>query len=94
MNWNSTYNGGVADGKIKMAAYIVSLLPDDFSESKDWQQSDSAGRIEWLKSFNKSLLEERDLCYAQLTQQKNEIDRLNKIIHNDFNKKYLENVGG
>ena len=34
---------------------FAALLPDDFTESKDWSDSDVAGRIEWLKSRVASL---------------------------------------
>jgi hypothetical protein len=32
-------------------------LPDDFSESKDWRESDYAGRVEWLLVMIKALQE-------------------------------------
>lgn len=48
-------------------------LPDDFSESKDWRESDYNGRIDWLKAMHAS---QRD----EIVRLQNDVEILRTLI--------------
>lgn len=45
---------------------LQNMLPDNFSESKDWRDGDITERIEWLKSMMRSKSEECDMVWSWL----------------------------
>jgi hypothetical protein len=45
---------------------IQNLLPDDYSDSKDWKHSDVIDRIIWLKAMLESKTREVDLWIDQI----------------------------
>ena len=59
-----------ADRLRQQVAATESLLPDDYSESKDWKSSGAHGRIEWLKIMFESRNSEAELLLQQVATQK------------------------
>lgn len=49
-------------------------LPDDFSESKDWRESDYAGRIEWLLVMHRSMRDEIERLADALREVADDLD--------------------
>jgi len=65
----------------EMLAMIRALLPDTYSESKDWRTGDVTERIIWLKEMIKNKTEEVDrlidiLNDGRIQAQAAEIERL------------------
>ena len=60
---------------------IKALLPDKYSESKDWQASNTVNRIDWLKGmFEGKKLEIKQL-EKSIEQQAQEIERMQTREH-------------
>lgn len=54
---------------------ISALLPDDFTESKDYRDSDVVGRIEWLKGMIVALREREVEAWKQAAQAPRCVER-------------------
>jgi hypothetical protein len=53
---------------------IRKALPYEFSQSKDYQQTSTIGRIEYLKSMHKSLSEENDEAWSRAAENARRFD--------------------
>ena len=54
-------------------------LPDDFSESKDWRESDYNGRVDWLKEMHASQR-------AEIVRLQNDVEILRALIDQQAGK--------
>jgi len=91
MDTKRTYAEGVEFGNHEILDLIESLLPDDFSPSKDWQNSALWGRIKWLKTVHTSMTAEIEELYTRINQQNTEIGSLQNTIKKlRFDKKRLD----
>ena len=64
---------------------IKVLLKDDLYESKDWQYSDTLGRVEWLIGMVASKNVEIEMWLEQIEQLREEIEYLKaQAIHDQY----------
>ena len=59
---------------------VSALLPDNYSESKDWQSGDITERIEWLKIMNENYKKQIEHWLLQIELRDKQIERLNKKV--------------
>lgn len=59
---------------------INSLLPDNYSESKDWKASNTVNKIDWLKGMYECKKAEIEQLEQQIEQQAAEIAKKDRMI--------------
>lgn len=53
---------------VQITEKIQNMLPDDYSDSKDWKNSDIIGRIAWLKAMLENKTKEVELWVDMINQ--------------------------